>query len=69
MAGEILVNLVNHDIFAKIFLANIQSDAPKIYLAYVLSVAYSPNFLTNSLYLYGWPKFSRVATVLVLKYF
>ena len=39
LAGEILVNLVNHDIFAKIFLANIQSDAPKIYLAYVLSVA------------------------------
>ena len=40
LAGEKLVNLVNRELLAKIFLSNIH----KMYLAYALTVAYSPNF-------------------------
>ena len=41
--GKNLVNLANHELFAKIFL-QIVTDTPKMYLAYALTVAYLPNF-------------------------
>ena len=49
--GKNLANLANHELFAKIFLINIHRYT-KMYLAYVLTVAYSSHFfLTNSFYL------------------
>ena len=38
-----LMNLTNRDLFTKIFLAKIHRYI-EIYLAYALTVAYSPNF-------------------------
>ena len=35
-------NLVNHELFAKLFLAKF-TDTPKMYLAYALTVAYLPH--------------------------
>ena len=43
LVGKKLVNFMNRELFAKIFLANI-SDTPKMYLAYALTVAYLPSF-------------------------
>ena len=40
LVGEKLMNLANCELFAKTFL----TDTLKMYLAYALTVAYSPNF-------------------------
>ena len=45
LAGETLSNLANLELFAKIFLTNINfTDTWKTYMAYALTVAYSPYF-------------------------
>ena len=43
LAGKKLLNLVNHELFTKIFLTNIHRHT-EMYLAYALAVAYLPNF-------------------------
>ena len=43
--GEMLVNLVIRELFGKFFLANIHRHT-EMHLAYELTVAYSPNFLS-----------------------
>ena len=56
LAVEKLVNLMNSELFAKIFLANINSDTMKMYLTYILTLAYLPNFSSPIFYMYGSPK-------------
>ena len=51
-----LVNLVNRELFTKIFLTIIHT--PKIYLGYALTSLFAIFFLASSFYLYGSPKFS-----------
>ena len=79
VAGEKLANFENPALFAKISLP-LFTDIPKMYLAYALTVTYSPMFslpipLTC---MYGLPKFSHVqylylntskSTCILLKYF
>ena len=48
LAGEKLANLVNHELFARIFLAIWHTNYSYVY----------QHFLTNSFYPYGTPKFS-----------
>ena len=43
LVWEKLASLVNCELFAKIFLANIHRS-PKMYLVYALTLTYSPNF-------------------------
>ena len=52
LAWEKLTILANYELFSKIFL----TDTPEI-LAYALTVGFSPNFSSQSFYLYGLPKF------------
>ena len=74
LAGEKLVNLENHVLFAKIFLAIIHRYTE----AYALTNLFTNFFVANTSYLYGSPKFSRVwyfylntseSTCILLKYF
>ena len=44
LVREKLVNLANYELFTKIFLTSIHRYTEKMYLAYALTVAYSPNF-------------------------
>ena len=61
MVGEKLANLANHELFAKIFLANIHRCTENVYgiiICFDFSL-FTKLFLTNSFYLHGLPKFPR----------
>ena len=56
MAGGKLANLVNRELFAKIYLADIHR-----YTKIIFGICTDCSlFITNSFYLYGLPKFSRM---------
>ena len=77
VAEKKLVNLANHELFAKIFLTNIPhqysspifTDTQKMHLAYELIVAYSSNFSSPIALLYGSPKFPPAKYFLYTVYF
>ena len=57
LVGEKLVNVVNCELFAKIFFANIHRYAKNIFGVCTCSL-FTKFFLANSFYPYGLPKFS-----------
>ena len=63
LAGEKLVNLVNHELFAKIFLVNIHRYTENVLGICTDCRLFAKIFLANSFYLYGSPRFSHVRMV------
>ena len=80
LAGEKLVNLENHKLFAKIFLAIIHRYTKNVFGICTDCNLFANFFLAKTSYLYGLPKFSHVwylylylntskSTCILLKYF
>ena len=60
LAREKLANLVNHELFTKIFPPNIHIYTENVFEICTDCSLFTKFFLANSFYLYGSPKFSRV---------
>ena len=58
--GGKFVNLANRELFTKNFLTNIHRYTENVFGIYTDCSLFTKFFLTNSFYLYGLSKFSRV---------